>query len=359
MVQKKQQAEQQYLDPKLAIELKKLERSLKKAFGAVKRDINIFYGEFARFKLSVSNQVKDLKITDGKINELLALNQTVQKLNSSVDELKQSMKKFADKENTKDELEDLNKRFGDYVETTKYDERLKEVDRQLEARNVKIIDLAKIETKLNTLKKDIDDLHDVEGDLKSLKEDFIGFKKTALTKYNVDKHEKWVKELEKDLLQLISLRKKVDALSTVKEVESMRRIAAQNIKEQDDLKVKFDNVSKFKQDFDRLKANSENATANLRKELSAANSNLSRLQKSHEAILSELKELKRVSQIEKDVGLLGKKVQKLEKIKPTVIVKEKKVKVKTPKKAIKAKKSKKKGKGTTGQRFFDWLVEEE
>ncbi|MBD3259928.1 hypothetical protein GF371_04845 [Candidatus Woesearchaeota archaeon] len=354
-MKQKKQREEQPLDPKIAIELKKLERNLKKAFTAVKRDINIFYGEFARFKLSTSNQINKLKLSDDKVDKLLVLNKSVEKLNSIVEGLEYSMKKFADKESTKEELSEIKKRFSDYVEKSDYNDRLKEVDKQLEIRNVKLIDLAKIETKINSIKKDVNDLSELDNDLKSLKENFLKFKKSALTKYNVEKHEKWVKELEKDLLQLISLRKKVDALSTVKEVEGMRRIAAQNIKEQEEMKNKFDNISRLKQDFDKFKADSEKEAKKLGKELAAANSSLARLQKSQDSVLSELKEAKRIARVEKNLDQLSKKVKKLEKVKPKVIVKEKKTAKAKPKKSKKSKKGKK---GTAGQRFFDWLVEE-
>jgi hypothetical protein len=394
LAQKKKQKEQP-LDPKLALEFKKVERSLKKAFGAVKRDINIFYGEFARFKLLSTNQIKKLKLSDDKVSEVFNFLQSFEKLRISVDELKQNMKKFADKDQTKEELSDMNKRFLDYVEKSSYNSKIKEIDKQLEIRDVKLIDLAKVETKINSVKKNVQVLSDMDKNILKLKEDFLKFKKTALTRYNVDKQEKWIKELEKDLLQLISLRKKVDALSTVAEVENMRRILTQNVNEQKQMKTKFEKVMSMDQDFSNFKNITRDSEAEVRKELAIANNKLVQLQKSNDKLQLELKELKRIAQLEKEVKQMDKKISRLEKVKPTVVVKKevkkekksrlarfklgrskkkktkktKKVKKakkpkKTKKKKIarkskKTKKSKKGKKGTVARRVVNWLVEEE
>jgi len=132
----------------------------------------------------VLKDVADLKENINKINNVLKYGKEIDRLNKAISNaLNFSEKKFS---TIMDEIS----RF-----------------------DVKKIDLAKIESRSNALRDEMEKFTDIVVDVKQLKENFIKFRKKALTKYNFSRLERWMGEIEKELLELISIRGELSKLS--------------------------------------------------------------------------------------------------------------------------------------------------
>lgn len=282
-------------------EIKRIDNGVRKAFGKFGRD-------FTKFQGYVDKRLNNLKLTDKKTTELFDFYKKFQELKVLVAHLKEEFESLAKKNKVEEELRVLNKRFSDFVEAKDFNAAVKKIDDDLSVRNVRRIDLAKVETRVNVFRKEIEDLQYLDKVVNKLREDFLDFKEKALTKYHINKHEAWVKEIERDVLELAKLNKKVDLLCSIGEVDKIRK----------DIK-------------------------DLKKDLKSYNSRLDKIEK-------------RLDKCEKQKA----KVKEVKvKVKPEKKKTERKIKENKSKKTESKNRKKKKLKNNFGSKFYDWLMEEE
>lgn len=79
--------------------------------------------------------------------------------------------------------------------------------------DVRRIDLAKIESRQSAFRNEMEKFADLPKEIEELKENLIRFRKNTLTRYNFSRLERWMKEIEKELLELISIRAELSRLS--------------------------------------------------------------------------------------------------------------------------------------------------
>jgi molybdopterin biosynthesis enzyme MoaB len=89
---------------------------------------------------------------------------------------------------------------------------------------VKRIDLAKIESKVVAFRNEMEKFVNLPGDIEQIKESLLAFRKKSLTRYNFMRLERWMKEIENELLELISMKAELtklgdDAKSRLNKIE--------------------------------------------------------------------------------------------------------------------------------------------
>jgi predicted RNase H-like nuclease (RuvC/YqgF family) len=109
------------------------------------------------------------------------------------------------------EVEKLNKSIENSMHIS--EKKFNAIAEEMGKIDVRRIDLAKLESRLNALRNELDKFTNTISDVQQLKENFIIFRKKALTKYNFSRLERWMKEIEKELLELISIKGEVSGLS--------------------------------------------------------------------------------------------------------------------------------------------------
>ncbi|MBW3014668.1 hypothetical protein KY335_05515 [Candidatus Woesearchaeota archaeon] len=317
-------------DPKFEITF--LDKKVKKAFQNVGKDVDKCRDELVDFQNFVTKEFGKVLLAEEKVTPLLKYNKEVDKLKSNVDEISKSLKTFASEKSMKDTFDQVSKKLSELVDKKEYQEKIKKFDDILSEKHVRKIDLAKVETQVSNFRKELDAINSVSKSFQVLKEDFIDFKKKALTRYNFDKLEKWIQEIEKDILALVALKKKVDMLVSLKEAENMRRSFDRNTEEFIKMRKSFDKLLALHDDFSKSEKQTRVQFAETSKKFKDFDGDITAL--------------------ENDFDRMERRLVRLEKA-------EKKVKiVKATKPAkVKAKKSKKKGQNIF-KRAIDWLLED-
>ncbi|MCK4669629.1 MAG: hypothetical protein KAT43_00380 [Nanoarchaeota archaeon] len=310
-------------------ELTFLDKKLKQAFKNVNKDVNQFRGEFSGFQKFVTKEFGKLLLADERVAVLFNFNKDFVNLQRKVGDMTTLLKTSASEKEVKNKFENVTKKLAETVDKKEYNEKIKQIDDILSSRHVRKIDLAKVESQVNNLKKELEALGSAGKSFNVLKEDFIDFKKKALTKYNFDKFEKWIKEIEKDVLVLVALKKKVDMLASIKEVDDMRRGFNKNTGEFIKLKKDVQNVLPLRNEFKALLQNNKEQFSGYSKGLKDMDSDL--------------------TSVEKDLDKLERRISHLEKV-------EKKSKAKTVTKG--KKKAKKKCSQNVFRQVLDWLLED-
>lgn len=308
------------------------DRKLKQAFRNVGKDVGRVRHDFKDFKEFVTQEFGKLLIAEEKVSELLKLNKDLADLQKKIDSVSGHLKEFAPEKKIRAELDRISKNISETVSQKQYNEKIKQIDEILAAKHVKKIDIAQVEAQINNLRKELESLHSAEKDIKALKEDFISFRKQALTRYNFDKLEKWIKEIETDVLDLVSLKKKVDMLSSVKEVEDMRRSFNRNAEEFVRMRKSFDRLLALQDDFKKSEKESKEQFTETSKRFKGFDSDLSSLENDFD-------------RLERRISRLEKKSSKAGAGKPA-------------KPGTKKGKKKSKKPGNIFRRAVDWLLED-
>src|SRR3989344_3090651 len=169
-------------------------------------------------------QIKNLKAT----NILILLKMKLKKWIENFDKVFKQLKEIKSKNDNSVDKNEFSKKIDDLSKTLKTIEKdvleklgkiedaqkklavkeivsydIEDVKEQIAGIDVKKVDLSKIEAKVNSVRNDFSKLDIGVASIKSLQEDFVKFRKNALTRYNFDKLEKWVKLLEKDIANII------------------------------------------------------------------------------------------------------------------------------------------------------------
>jgi len=138
---------------------------------------------------------------DGRINFVL---KDVSELKSHVSNINLMLKSGK-------EIERLNNGISHAISYA--DKKFESIMEELRKFDVRRIDLAKIESRMKAIKSDMHKFEDVVVDVNKLKETFLNFRKKSLTKYNFSRLEKWMSEIEKELLELISIKSELSSFS--------------------------------------------------------------------------------------------------------------------------------------------------
>jgi len=197
-------------------EVKEMDRKFRQGFQAVKRDIQNIQKKTNLIDsgVEIKKQLKEIK---SKNDNSVDKNEFSKKIDDLSKTLKTIEKDVLEKLG---KIEDAQKKLA-VKEIVSYD--IEDVKEQIAGIDVKKVDLSKIEAKVNSVRNDFSKLDIGVASIKSLQEDFVKFRKNALTRYNFDKLEKWVKLLEKDIANIIGgieFKRKLAKFEDLKELNS-------------------------------------------------------------------------------------------------------------------------------------------
>ena len=369
----------------------------KDVYGKQKQDNNKLLIYFDNYKKVVDKDLSDLKLKEKQVLEALQVSTNLQTLKKNFERLEKATEKAA----------------GSFVKADDYNKTVKNLKGELDKKSLSRVEIRELEKDMSSLKRDLAKLNKVHNSVENLDKALQKVRANSLTRYNFDKQARWIKEIEKDVLDLVSLKTKVDQLASVKEVRDLRSEFDEAMASHEKSRQQFKDVrseweknrkelQKFigevstkheglrRETSDYRKSSEklfQKATSQMRKDLSNTKSSLlsevndldrkhsntfkelSRLSKSHdssnkdvETLKSEIEEMKsNLLLMQKTVGVQQRNIDRLNK-------KEGLPKTpKLPKLAIKKKKATKKKKGKSeksdkknvAKKIYDWLMEDE
>ncbi len=209
-------------------EVKDIDRKFRLGFQAVKRDIDNI-----RKKASLIESGAKIKM---QLNEIKSKTENFVDKNDfdkNINQLSKNLKNIEKDVTDKISKIESNQKTLANKETVSYD--IEDIKDKISAIDVKKIDLSKIDAKVNSVRNDFSKLDIGVANIKSLQEDFVKFRRDALTRYNFDKLENWIKLLEKDMANIvggIEFKRKLAKIEDLKELN----------KEMDSLCKKMDSL---------------------------------------------------------------------------------------------------------------------
>src|SRR3989344_5037184 len=193
-------------------EVKDMNRKFIHSFQAVRRDIDNI-----RKKASLIESGAKIKM---QLNEIKSKTGNFVDKND-LDQLSKNLKNLERDVTDKISKIESNQKNLAVKETVSYD--IEDLKEQISGIDVKKVDLSKIDGKVNSVRNDFSKLDIGVANIKSLQEDFVKFRRDALTRYNFDKLEKWIKLLEKDIANIIGgieFKRKLAKFEDLKELNS-------------------------------------------------------------------------------------------------------------------------------------------
>ena len=202
-------------------ELKELAGRTKLAFQSVKRDIeNIkrktnqieagakLWTELRNIKSQLSNCITSENFTNEtqKIKSSVDIASKAENLNKKLEQIEITLKKCAEKDKTEIDIHDIKE--------------------MLSTLDVKKVDLAAVEAKVNAVKNEFGSLGISIKQFKDMQNDFVKFRKEALTTYKFSLLEKWLNGIEKDVANLMADRELIKQIPKKSDITEFKKWAA-------------------------------------------------------------------------------------------------------------------------------------
>ena len=206
------------LDSPIESLIKRIDEGAREGFKKVKKEMQILQEKTEKLDsaLKLQAQIRDLKKQcEGFVEESRFQHELGKlKLNDAAAQKAVSIV---------NDLEKLKLDLGKYKDPEEYEARLNEIWEILSTLEVKKIDIAKLENQIGTLKNQIETQAMNNKKLDNLNQDFVDFRKKSLTTYNFDRLEAQIKDVDKDVKNLIYLHEYIKELANKTQIKEMQK----------------------------------------------------------------------------------------------------------------------------------------
>ncbi|MBW3011780.1 hypothetical protein KY311_01205 [Candidatus Woesearchaeota archaeon] len=140
------------------------------------------------------------------------LNKKFEEISGELEKIKQRLESLSRLKKAESDIANISSDLQTFVDKSTFNKELQLLSSEIEKKDVRKIDLGKLESKFVKLRTEFEKFEDTYDLIEKLKENLVSLKRKSLTSLSFVKYEKWLAEVEAELKELISIGQSIDNL---------------------------------------------------------------------------------------------------------------------------------------------------